>query len=210
LDAPTEENRVSYQSDSWDDDGAYFMHTFSRYTELCGFSRVKLLVSCNELDDMDVYVIIRKLDKTGKPLLNYNIPFENQKPGTTVDDIPDENIYKYVGPSGRLRASKRATGIDPGLGAAKQALQDPTEVWYPHDAESKVPRGEVVELDIGIWPGGIVFEAGESLRLEIKGHDPILPEYASLKRNIPNLNVGRHVVHTGGRFQSTITLPFLQ
>lgn len=65
-------------------------------------------MSCADLDDMDVYVILRKLDRSGKALLSYNIPFEYQKAGTTADMIADENIYKHVGPSGRLRASKRA------------------------------------------------------------------------------------------------------
>lgn len=159
---------------------------------------------------MDVYVILRKLDRNGKPLLNYNIPFKHQKPGTKPEDIPDENIYKYVGPSGRLRASKRATAEEPGLTPEMRARRDPTELWYPHDKEEKVPKGEIVELDIAIWPGGIVFDEGESLRLEIKGHDPILPEYAPLFRNIPNLNVGKHKIHTGPEgYDSHIVLPLL-
>lgn len=158
---------------------------------------------------MDVYLIIRKLDRTAKPLLDYNIPFLNQEPGVRAEDIPDENIYKYVGPSGRLRASKRATGDDPSLSDEVKTRRDPTEVWYPHYDSQKVPWGEVVELDIGIWPGGIRFDEGESLRLEIKGHDPILPEYAPLHRNVPNLNVGKHRVHTGPECLSHITLPLL-
>ncbi|KAJ5627313.1 alpha/beta-hydrolase [Penicillium herquei] len=169
---------------------------------------VKLYMSCADLDDMDVYVIIRKLDRSGKPLLNYNIPFEYQKPGTTPDMIDDENIYKYVGPSGRLRASKRAaTTEEPDMLESSKENQEPTELFFPHDKSEKVPPGQVVELKIPIWAGGIVFDEGESLRLEIKGHDPILPEYPALRKGPKNLNKGRHVVHTGGEFLSTLTVP---
>lgn len=207
--SPTSTSVASYQSDSWDDDGAHFTYTFAKYTELCGFSKAKLYMSCADLDDLDVYVIIRKLDRDGKPLLSCNIPFINQKPGTKPEDIPDLNIYKYVGPSGRLRASKRRVGDDPDLTPAMKARRDPTEVWYPHNESQKVPPGDIVELEIGIWPGGIAFEKGETLRFEIKGHDPILPEFAPLYRQFKNLNHGTHQVHTGGKYPSSIMLPLL-
>ncbi len=198
---------TSYQSDSWDDDGAHFIHKFDHYTELIGHSKVKLHMSCDSLDDMDVYVILRKLNRDGQALLNCNIPLQFQKPGLTEEDIPDENITKYVGPSGRLRASKRATGDDPDLTEELLRSREPTELWYPHNQSEKVPIGEIVELEIGIWPGGIVFEEGEAIRLEIKGHDPILPEFPSLYRAPTNLNQGRHNIYTSNVYKSTILLP---
>lgn len=209
TDVPPSDAIATYQSDSWEDDGAHFTLKFTKYTELCGFSKAKLFMSCEDLDDMDVYLIIRKLDKDGNALLNYNIPFGHQKPGTKPEDIPDENIYKYVGPSGRLRASKRMIAEEPGLSDEMRARKDPTELWYPHYESLKVQPGIVVELDIAIWPGGIVFEEGESLRFEVKGHDPILPEYPPLFKSLTNLNVGKHRIHTGPKFQSSITLPLI-
>ena len=208
--APATAASTSYHSDSWDDDGAHFKFTFNDYTELCGFSKAKIFLSCNDMDDADVYVIIRKLDRHGVALLHHNIPFRHQRSGTKIEDIPDENIYKYVGPNGRLRASKRTTAEEPGLSSAMRAKKDPTELWFPHSESKKVPKGQVVELNIAIWPGGMIFEAGETLRLEVKGHDPILPEYGPLYRNIPNLNVGKHWVHTGAVYQSSLTVPLLK
>ncbi|KAF9892299.1 hypothetical protein FE257_002076 [Aspergillus nanangensis] len=198
---------LSYQSDFWEDDGAHFTLTFAEPTELIGTSQARLFMSCADLDDLDVYVILRKLDRDGTPLLNYNIPFKFQRAGTTPADIPDENIYKYVGPSGRLRASKRATADEPDLLDGQRGNREPTELFFPHDRVEKVTPGEVVELRIPIWPGGIAFAAGESLRLEIKGHDPILPEYPPLRKALKNLNCGRHVVHTGGVYASCLTVP---
>jgi predicted acyl esterase len=115
---------TSYQSDTWNDDGAYFTYTFDKYTELIGWSKATLFMSCSDLDDLDVYVVLRKLDRHGKPLLNYNIPKNDWNPGVTEDEIPDLNTYKYIGPSGRLRASKRAVGIEPGL--TNEQLQSKT------------------------------------------------------------------------------------
>ncbi|GLB10313.1 hypothetical protein AtubIFM57258_006716 [Aspergillus tubingensis] len=205
---PTDSASASCQSDVWEDDGAHFTLTFAETTELIGSSQVKLYMSCSDLDDMDVYVIIRKLDRAGNALLNYNSPFEHQKPGTTPEMIPDVNIYKYVGPNGRLRASKRAaTTEEPDILESRRENQEPTELFFPHDKSEKIPSGEVVELRIPIWAGGIAFDEGESLRLEIKGHDPILPEYPALREGPKNLNRGRHVVHTGGKHQSSLIVP---
>lgn len=209
LSPPHSESETSYQSDSWDEDGSFFTYTFSGYRELCGFSKVKLYMSCDDLDDMDVYVIIRKLDADGQALLHYNIPFTHQKPGTSPDDIPNINVYKYVGPNGRLRASKRKIAEEPGLTPKMRASKDPTELWYPYDRTVKVPKGEVVELDIAIWPGGIAFEAGESMRLEIKGHDPVLPERLEMHQAMTNQNVGRHKIYSGGKYLSQLLIPLL-
>lgn len=198
---------TSYQSDTWDDDGAHFTHTFDEYTELIGWSKATLFMSCNDLDDLDVYILLRKLDRNGKALLNYNIPKHDWNVGVTEHDIPDFNTYKYIGPSGRLRASKRALGIEPGLTEEQNRSKTPAELWFPHDKSEKVPLREVVKLEIPIWPGGIAFEAGESIRLEIKGHDPLFPEHAPLYRLPKNQNKGLHVVHTGGEHRASLLLP---
>lgn len=36
--------------------------------------QVEVLMLCNDLDDMVVYVLVRKLDKDGAPILIVNIP----------------------------------------------------------------------------------------------------------------------------------------
>jgi predicted acyl esterase len=198
---------ASYQSDTWEDDGAYFTHTFDKYTELIGWSKATLFMSCNDLDDLDVYVVLRKLDRHGKPLLNYNIPRNDWNHGVTEDEIPDFNTYEYIGPSGRLRASKRAIGVEPGLTEEQLQSKTPAELWFPHDKSEKIPPGDVVKLEIPIWPGGITFDAGESIRLEIKGHDPLFPEHGPCYRAPKNQNKGRHFVHTGGDHPASLLLP---
>ncbi|KAH6711707.1 Alpha/Beta hydrolase protein [Leptodontidium sp. MPI-SDFR-AT-0119] len=185
---------ASYTADSWDDEGSHFTYTFSKYTEILGPSKVKLFMSTKDKDDMDVYVIIHKLDVDGKDLLCLNVPLDQQPPGTVFENIDDMALYKYHGPTGRLRASKRALGQDPSLWEEQRNSQAPTELWRPYDQEEKVAAGTVVELDIPIWPAGMVFEAGESMRLEVKGHDHRLHEYENLHLMLKNLNVGTHTI----------------
>ncbi|OQU98957.1 hypothetical protein CLAIMM_04666 [Cladophialophora immunda] len=201
---------VSYESDRLEDDGAHFVYTFKRYTEILGPSKLKLFVSTKDLDDMDIYTIIRKLDQRGNPLININIPLNKQPPGAQIEDIDDSNLYKHLGPTGRLRASKRALGQDPQLTGAQRESQTPTELWFPYDREEKVLPGDIVELDIAIWPAGMALEAGESIRLEIKGHDHHLHEFEGVWEALTNLNKGVHTVHTGPKTPSQILLPLIE
>ena len=204
--APREPSPISYQSDSWNDDGAHFVHRFSTYTELIGYSQVKLYMSCAETNDLDVYVVCRKLDADGQPLMQVNIPLAALPAGTTAEDIPNLNIFKYLGPNGRLRASHRKMSADPNLTEEQTAMLAPAVAWHPHDSEEKIPPGQIVCLDIPLWPSGIIFETGESIRLEIKGHEVTLPELPELHRISKNINRGRHIIHTGSQNPSSIVL----
>lgn len=202
----TASSAVSYQSDSWDDDGAHWTHTFDKYTEFIGFSQAKLYMSCDTTDDLDVYVICRKLDVNKKPLLQIAIPLEALPSGTKAVDLPDLNIFKYVGPNGRLRASQREVAQDPRLTPEQSQLLAPASTFHPHTREDKIPPGQIVCLDIPLWPTGIIFEAGESIRFEVKGHEVTLPEFPALYRVPKNLNWGKHTVHCGPEYPSSITL----
>lgn len=205
--APSTPNSTKYLSNSWDDDGAQFSYKFTQYTELIGFPKVTLFMACSDTDDMDVYVVLRKLDAEGKPLLHINVPLQDLPKGTTAEDVPNVNIFKYVGPNGRLRASHRRTEAEPSLSRDQSSMISPANVWHPHDREEKIKPGEIVRLEIALWPGGVIFEAGESIRLEIKGHEVTLPEFPALDRVPTNLNQGYHVVHSGSEHQSSIVLP---
>jgi predicted acyl esterase len=205
-DAPEKSSSITYVSDSWDDDGAHFVHKFNSYTELIGYSQVRLYMSCTETNDMDVYVICRKLDASGQPLMQINIPLEALPAGTTAEDVPNLNIFKYLGPNGRLRASHRELSTDPTLNKKQTAMLAPAVAWHPHYKEDKITPGQIVCLDIPLWPSGIIFESGESIRLEIKGHEVTLPEFPALDRVPGNLNRGKHVVHTGPEHPSLIVL----
>ncbi len=64
-------------------------------------------------------------------------------------------------------------------------------------------------MEIQLWPGVIVFEEGESLRLEVKGHMITFPENNDIsKEGKPtNLNRGLHRIYTSGSSPSQLLLP---
>lgn len=116
---------------------------------------------------------------------------------------------RYIGPNGRLRASHREVVPEKLDGLTEEdyrSLMGPAYVYHPHNSTQPLFKGEVVELEISLWPGGMVFDAGEGLSLEIKGRHPIMPEFAGLDEKIVNYNDGRHRVHTGGARPSQLIL----
>jgi predicted acyl esterase len=114
---------------------------------------------------------------------------------------------RYIGPNGRLRASHREVAPEKLDGLDEEeyrSLMGPAYVHHPHTSTQPLSKGEIVELEISLWAGGMVFDAGEALSLEIKGHLPIVPEFAGLDEKIVNYNVGRHRVHTGAERLSQV------
>lgn len=186
------------------EDRSTFRFTFDKYTELCGFSKVRIYMSTDDQDDMDVFIVIKKLDRQGRILTHQNIPMEDLPQGTTLEDIPHENYWQYVGPNGRLRASHRAVDKEKGYDPAKLSLLSQAYVYHPHDREEKIEPGRIVELEIMLWPGGMVFDKGEAMSLQVMGHVPIIPEFAGLEKNMPVVNKGKHKVHSGPEYPSSL------
>ncbi|KAK8230330.1 Alpha/Beta hydrolase protein [Phyllosticta capitalensis] len=190
---PNEEFSASYDAHSLDGH-LDFKVFFQSYTELAGYPVVKLWMSCAEKDDMDVAVQLRKISSTGEPLVSINYPCP-----VPDDQVPDVNVAKYLGPQGKLRASHSCT---------KQIVDG--RPFYAHDKREPVPAGTVVPLEIPIWPIGMVFAQGEGLLVRVAGHDLGLPEVEMLRLKEPiDENVGRHVVHTGGKYDSFVELPVI-
>lgn len=125
---------------------AEFRITFDKPTELVGHMAAKLFMSAPMTEDMDIFVAVWKLDRDGNPVeLAYYAQY---------DDGPVA--------LGWLRASHRE--LDP----EKSTEYMP---WLKHARELKVKKGEIVELDIEIWPSGTRFEKGEGLRFDVQGTD---------------------------------------
>ncbi|KAE9581266.1 hypothetical protein CGMCC3_g2567 [Colletotrichum fructicola] len=203
----TSNSAVKYDAETGagDTDGFVgFKHTFTSKTRLMGLPKAVVYMSCDELDDMVIYVLIRKLDRDGHEMMNLNIPWK-AAPYCRMEDIPlDEmsNLLLYFGPLGVLRASHRA--IDSSMSI------HPQYPFHTHSKADKIPPGEVVELEVGLWAMGIDFEEGESLRVQISGQSPMIPEYEQAKAApVEDKNKGFHKVHIGPEYPSRIILPFV-
>ncbi|AEO69966.1 uncharacterized protein THITE_2091470 [Thermothielavioides terrestris NRRL 8126] len=199
ADAPREASIASYNSESAD--SVAFKHTFGRRTQIIGIPKAVLYMSCPDHDDMDVYVLIEKLDAGGRPMLNLNIPWRGI-PAKSFDEFTPEQsteVVLYKGPVGILRASHRAA--DPAR------AMHPNWPFHPHETEDKVrPPGTVVRLEIGIWAMGVEYAAGEGLQVRISGRNLAINNFGTTEHAD---NKGQHRVHLGGEHASHVILPFV-
>ncbi|KAI4723380.1 alpha/beta-hydrolase [Aureobasidium sp. EXF-10727] len=185
---------VSYDGHSLDA-SADFRYYFQQATELAGYSKLTIYVSCNDHDDMDIACQIRKIDASGRPLqhLNYPVP-------VTIDKVDDFNTAKTLGPQGFLRASHAIT-LDP-------IRSRGNDIFYKHDRRQAITPGQIVRLEIPLWPIGMVFAKGEGIMLRVSGHDMSLPETSLCVLTEPeDENMGKHVIHTGGAYSCVLSVP---
>ena len=166
---------------------AEFECVFDRDTELVGHAKLKIFMSTDDSDDMDVFVGLYKFDAQGRfvPMAYY----------TFFEDGPVA--------LGWLRASHRE------LDEERSTEFQPVHI---HAHEQKLAKGEVVPLEIEIWPSGTSFRAGERLRLIVQGTD--LQKYSKVSdpvyaRHEDTVNSGNHFVHTGPGRESFLLVPLI-
>jgi hypothetical protein len=204
--APPQTSTLSYNSESNTSPVAHeaFTLKFDKPTRLMGLPKAVLYMSCPDFNDMIVYVLIRKLDKDGNPMIAINIPW-SAAPYSRAADIPESdysNLMIYYGPTGVLRASHRK--IDP-----EKAIH-PQYPFHTHDEVQKITPGEVVKLEIGLWAMGVDYEAGEGISVQVSGEYPLVQEFGPRKKvELEERNKGTHRVHVGGEWASHVVLPFV-
>lgn len=187
MQAPVVVDEASADYDSEEGGSAHFDLYFDTDTELTGHAKLRLWVETAEADDMDIFIALQKLDRDGNV-----VPF-------TFYATSDEGPVAL----GWLRASHRA------LDEAKSTAWQPV---HPHDREEPLERGVAVPLEIEIWPSSTVFRAGEGLRLLVQGQDiytEIPQPGPTLMRHEDIRNHGRHILRTGGRYDSYLLVPFI-
>ncbi|KAB8208424.1 Alpha/Beta hydrolase protein [Aspergillus parasiticus] len=203
--ATTDHSTVSYDSESRASI-AEFDYTFEKPSRLIGLPKAILYVSAEEQDDFTVFVILRKKDKNGKALMHLNFPF-HATPVKSISEIAEKDqasLNLHLGSVGILRASHRAIDSTKSL--------HPQFPFHPHSKQEKIEPGTVTKLEIGIWAMGVDFDAGESISLQIGGQYPsIAKDITSFSKPRPayELNKGKHTVHFGGEYPSSVILPFI-
>lgn len=204
--SPDERQAVlSYQADAAamnrddDDRELCFTYTFPERTVIAGPSKATITVSAEKQDDLDVYVMLRKVDKRGNILQSINQPLSDL--GVSSDEqVPSVAVLKYLGPQGMLRASKREVAPE---------LSSP---WWPtlsYANYEPVPQGQSIRLEIALWPTGMVFEAGETLMVKVSGHDMRLVDFEALQGSFQVANKGSHYVHFGPGYSNFLDLNLL-
>ena len=172
-----------------------FLATFDSETVLVGYPKAHLFVEARDADDMDLFVLVQKLDAHGTPLEAFTTPNH----GAMIHDLTDHGatILKYKGSDGRLRVSTRH--LD-------ETLSTDDVPAHTFDRVEKLEPGQIAEIEIDLFPVGLKFYPGEQLRFIISSRNllgtlmPAIQEYVGA-------NSGQHVIHTGGEHASYLQLP---
>jgi uncharacterized protein len=175
---PEKEAQVRYKVNDITDktQNAKFEHTFDEKTEFTGHMKLKLWVQASGNDDMDLFVAIEKIDRTGD-----RVPFQfycNHEDGPVA--------------IGWLRVSHRE--LD-------EKESTPFQPVHKHRREIKLKPGEIVPVEIEIWPSSTLFERGEKLQVIVQGSDIYsyrLPKSQIIEHG-STVNKGEHVIYTGGK-----------
>jgi predicted acyl esterase len=171
------ESKVSYEGEAG---STTFDITFEEETEITGYMKLHLWVEADGHDDMDLFIAIQKLDQDGEWL-----------PVTVLGE-------PHPGAWGKLRVSRRE--LDEELSTDFQPIQ-------AHRKEEKLKPGEIVPVDIEIWPHSRIWHKGQQLRVLVAGHyiregwfEPLIWE---------TNNKGNHVIHSGGKYDSYLQIPVI-
>lgn len=135
-----------------------FRYRMDQPTEITGYMKLHLWVAALDNDDMDLSVRVEKLSKDGEPL-------------------PDAT-GNIIAATGLLRVSMRQ------LDTARSTEAEP---YYPFTTEQKLKPGEIVPVEIEIWPMGLMFGKDEILQLTVGAYQPanaVIP-FGSARITVP-------------------------
>ncbi|MCK5278687.1 MAG: hypothetical protein KAK04_09115, partial [Cyclobacteriaceae bacterium] len=166
---------------------ALFDYKFTEDTELSGYMKLRIWIEARpektgeiSPDDMVMFIAVNKLDRDG------NTVYFNGAAGNTKDLVT----------RGFCKVSRRE--LDP----------DESTEWHPVQngtSEKLLKPGEIVAVDVEMYPSSTFFYAGETLQLIIAS-DEIIPSLP-FKKSSEGCNHGKHVLHFGGKYDSYLLVP---
>ncbi|MBM4764589.1 CocE/NonD family hydrolase [Bacillus sp. B15-48] len=151
---------------------------FEEETEITGFIKLKLWVEVDGNDDADLFINVQKLSTTGEWL------------PTSVIGEP------HPGAPGKLRVSHRE------LDEKKSTEFQPI---HTHKNIQKLNPGEIVPVEIEIYPTSRIWHKGQQIRVQVSGH--YIREGWFEPFAWDTNNKGTHIVHTGGQYDSYLQIP---
>jgi predicted acyl esterase len=172
-----------------------FIMRFEKETILVGYPKAHLWVEAKGADDMDLFVLIQKLDAFGTPLQAFTVPNHS----AMAHDLTDHGatILRYKGSDGRLRVSARQ--LD-------EKLSTEDIPAHSFDRVDKLSAGQIVDVEIDLLPLGLVFYPGEQLRFIVSSRN-LMGTLMPAIREYVGANSGQHIIHTGGKYASYLQLP---
>lgn len=135
-----------------------FRKIFDEDTEVTGYIKLKLWVEAVNCDDLDLAVTMEKVAVGGKV---YRTPL----------GVP-------IAATGQLRLSLRE--LDEDRSSAERPIQKFT-------TPKLLKKGEIVPVEIAIWPMGLLFHKGDELKLTISTYQltPVHLDFGSAQIDVP-------------------------
>ena len=132
-----EEGMAAYESA---DGEVCFDYRFPEDTELTSYMKLHLWVAAESYNDADLFINVQKLSTTGEwlPITLFGEP--------------------HPGAWGKMRISRRK--LDEKLSTDFQPIQ-------AHTCDEKVKPGEIVPVDIEIWPTSRFWHKGQQIRVQM-------------------------------------------
>jgi predicted acyl esterase len=160
---------------------ANFDVKFEEDAEITGYMALRLWVEAKGHDDMDLFVNVQKLSTKGEWL-----------PVSVLGE-------PHPGAWGKMRVSRRA--LD-------EKESKPYLPVQAHRKDEKLSPGEIVPVDIAIVPSSRFWHKGQSLRVQIAGRYIREGWFEPLTWETDNK--GTHIIHTGGKYDSHLLIPYIQ
>jgi putative CocE/NonD family hydrolase len=135
----------------------------------------------SESEDMDLFLTLRNIDADGNDVM------ETGQQGTPVP------VAK-----GWLRVSHRE--LDPDLSL-------PHRPYHRHTRRLFLKPGEIVKVDVEIWPTSMVFKQGHRIRLDIQPRDGLGSQ--GYMHYHADYNTGTNTIHSGGEHESYLLQPVI-
>jgi predicted acyl esterase len=148
--------------------------------EITGPLAATLWVS-SSTEDMDLFLTLRNIDPEG------NDVWETGQQGTPVP------VAK-----GWLRVSHRE--LDPELSL-------PYRPYHRHQRRLYLRPGEIVRVEVEIWPTSMVFRRGHRIRLDVQPRDGV--GSTAYMHYHADYNTGTNTIYAGGEFESFLLLPVI-
>jgi predicted acyl esterase len=180
---PSSGASVSYQGMG---EGHAFSIIATEDMEFAGPSVAHLWLSTTSTD-IDVFAVLRAYDDKGKEL-NF-VQILNPNAPVTMG---------WMRVSHRTKDEKRSTDLMP---------------YYPHEVAKPLKPGEVVDVQVQLWPGSLFLPKGYRLELSIAGKD--FKEAGNWNHDDPEDRPadrfgGTVTLHTGGTQASYLLLPMIR
>ncbi|MCD8148799.1 MAG: CocE/NonD family hydrolase [Clostridiales bacterium] len=182
----------------------HFDYVFPEETELTGHTKLKLWVEADGYNNMDLFVVMEKLSSDGETI---GLSYVNDRSSFGSTNPMKMNVWSpakgldamYPGPMGRMRVSRRK--LDENLSTDYFPVQ-------ANDCDEYLKPGEVVPVEIEIWPISRIWHKGQTLRITIcgvydRGENWTFAEFPQYT------NKGNHIIHTGGQYDSYLQVPVI-